>query len=54
MFNPARDDQRILDLREYFDATRAHNDAGTFDDWASVMKALQTEDIKRSDYIALR
>ena len=44
MYNPARDDQEVQDLDEFFVATRSHNDRGKFEDWEHVMKIMQSDE----------
>jgi len=41
--NPAGPPDDVLDLREYFDATRAHNDRGNYENYAKVMKMMDME-----------
>ena len=42
-----------IDLREYWDATRTHNDRGTFEDYQNIMMR-QGHVANRKDYVSLR
>ena len=42
LYNPAGDEDHVLDLREFFNATRAHDDLGNYEDYGVIMDKMGT------------